>query len=156
MQMTLVLECIRCLHCDLVLVETMPAFLLTHYCKIQGCDDCDNMVQHDCLTYQGQSGSGMWSNTNHSIRAIVTGAITISDSTTVNVGIKLNAFVYNTISAWYREDASETLPGHTALAQAPAPAPGPATAPMAAIMAAPMAAPAAAPTPAMAPSGCVY
>ena len=79
-------------------------------CKMQVCDDnCDNMVQHDCLTYEGQSGSAMWSANNQSIHAIVTGARTLSDGTTQNVGIKLNAFVYNTLSAWYNEDASENL-----------------------------------------------
>ena len=78
---------------------------------VQGCgDDCDNMVQHSCLTYEGQSGSGMWSENNQTIHSIVTGAVTLSDGTVENVGIKLNAFVYNTISGWYNEDASESLP----------------------------------------------
>ncbi|KAL3134293.1 hypothetical protein ABBQ38_006555 [Trebouxia sp. C0009 RCD-2024] len=73
-------------------------------------DNCDNMVQHSCLTYEGQSGSSMWSGNNQSIRSIVTGAWTLPDGTTHNVGIKLNAFVYNTISTWYSEDEMEQLP----------------------------------------------
>ena len=59
-------------------------------------DDCDNMVQHSCLTYEGQSGSGMWAQNNLTIHSIVTGAVTLSDSTNLNVGIQLNDFVYNT------------------------------------------------------------
>lgn len=73
-------------------------------------DNCDNMVQHSCLTYEGQSGSSMWSGNNQSIHSIVTGARTLSDGTTQNVGIKLNTFVYNTISSWYNEDETEQLP----------------------------------------------
>ena len=88
----------------------MQAFHLTQFCNMQVCDGpCDNMVQHDCLTYEGQSGSAMWSSDNQSIHAIVTGARTLSDGTTQNVGIKLNPFVYNTLSGWYNEDASENL-----------------------------------------------
>ncbi|KAL3138251.1 hypothetical protein ABBQ32_006069 [Trebouxia sp. C0010 RCD-2024] len=79
--------------------------------SLEVCDDnCDNMVQHSCLTYEGQSGSGMWSGNNQSIHSIVTGAVTLSDGTTQNVGIKLNTFVYNTISTWYNEDSTEQLP----------------------------------------------
>ncbi|DBA99843.1 hypothetical protein WJX77_006939 [Trebouxia sp. C0004] len=73
-------------------------------------DDCDNMVQHSCLTYEGQSGSGMWSQNNQTIHSIVTGAVTVSDGTSHNVGIQLNDFVYNTIVGWYNEDATEPLP----------------------------------------------
>lgn len=93
-------------------LETMQAFHLTQSGNMQGYDGpSDNMVQHDCLTYAGQAGSAMWSGRGHnqSIRAIVTGAQTLSDGTTQNVGIKLNSFVYNTLSAWYNEDASENL-----------------------------------------------
>lgn len=68
------------------------------------------MVQHSCLTYEGQSGSGMWSENNQSIHSIVTGAVTLSDGTNLNVGIQLNDFVYNTIVGWYNEDATEALP----------------------------------------------
>ncbi len=67
------------------------------------------MVQHSCLTYEGQSGSGMWSENNQTIHSIVTGAVTLSDGTNLNVGIQMNDFVYNTIAGWYNEDASETL-----------------------------------------------
>ena len=78
---------------------------------MQGCgDDCDNMVQHSCLTYEGQSGSGMWAQNNLTIHSIVTGAVTLSDGTNLNVGIQLNDFVYNTIVGWYNEDATEALP----------------------------------------------
>ena len=68
------------------------------------------MVQHSCLTYEGQSGSGMWGQTNQTIHSIVTGAVTLSDGTNLNVGIQMNDFVYNTIVGWYNEDATETLP----------------------------------------------
>ena len=71
---------------------------------------CDNMVQHSCLTYEGQSGSGMWSDNNQTIHAIVTGAMTFGDGPNHNVGIKLNTFVYNTLAQWYNEDATEALP----------------------------------------------
>ena len=90
----------------------MQAFHFIQSGNMQVCDgNCDNMVQHDCLTYEGQAGSAMWSGSGHnqSIRAIVTGARTLSDGTSQNVGIKLNSFVYNTLSAWYNEDASEKL-----------------------------------------------
>ena len=88
---------------------------------VQGCgDDCGNMVQHSCLTYEGQSGSGMWSENNQTIHSIVTGAVTLSDGTNLNVGIQLNSFVYNTIVGWYNEDASEPLPLTPAPPSAPA------------------------------------
>ena len=88
---------------------------------LQGCgDDCDNMVQHTCLTYEGQSGSGMWSENNQSIHSIVTGAISLDNNDNLNVGIMLNPFVYNTISSWYNEDASEPLPLTPAPPSAPA------------------------------------
>ena len=70
---------------------------------------CDNMIQHNCLSYSGQSGSGMWSGSNQTIRSILTGTRTLSDGTTQNVGIKLNTFVYDTISTWYSEDEAEHL-----------------------------------------------
>ena len=90
----------------------MQASYLTQFGKIQVCDgNCDNMVQHDCLTYEGQAGSAMWSGSGHnqSIRAIATGARILSDGTTQNVGIKMNSFVYNTLSGWAKEDAPENL-----------------------------------------------
>jgi V8-like Glu-specific endopeptidase len=81
-------------------------------------DACSNMVKHDCLTSQGQSGSGIWDNTNTTVRAIVTGAFTIGN-TNYNVGTEMNPFVYNTIAQWYNEDATEPL----ALTPAPPSAP---------------------------------
>ena len=88
---------------------------------VQGCgEDCDNMVQHSCLTYEGQSGSGMWSSNNQTIHSIVTGAITIDNNDNLNVGIQMNAFVYNTIAGWYNEDQSEALPLTPAPPSAPA------------------------------------
>lgn len=78
------------------------------------------MVQHSCLTYEGQSGSGMWSGDNQTIHAIVTGAITVDDGDTLNVGTQMNAFVYNTIAQWYNEDSSEALPLTPAPPSAPA------------------------------------
>ena len=107
------------------LLETCKHFMSLNG-KMQVCDDyCDNIVQHDCLTFEGQAGSAMWSGSGHnqSIRAIVTGARTLSDGTVQNVGIKLNAFVYNTLSAWYKEDASETEP----LTRVPVPPSSPAS-----------------------------
>ena len=107
---TWLLNCIACCCCCHYASCIVQAFVITLFCMVQVCDDrCDNMVQHDCLTYEGQSGSAMWSSNNQSIRGIVTGARTLSDGTTQNVGIKLNAFVYNTLSSWYNEDASEPL-----------------------------------------------
>ena len=35
------------------------------------------------------------------IRAVLTGALTMSDGTTLNTATELNAFVYNTIAGWY-------------------------------------------------------
>ena len=67
------------------------------------------MVQHSCLTYEGQSGSGMWSKNNQIIHSIVTGAVSLSDGTNLNVGIQLNSFVYITIVGWYNGDAIESL-----------------------------------------------
>ncbi|KAL3150230.1 hypothetical protein ABBQ32_000088 [Trebouxia sp. C0010 RCD-2024] len=90
---------------------------------VEACgDDCDNMVQHSCLAYKGQAGSSLWSGKNtRYIRAIITGARTLSDGTHQNVGIKLNAFVYNTICSWYNED--ETIELESAGHQSRAPAP---------------------------------
>ncbi len=34
------------------------------------------------------------------IRAVLTGALTMSDGTTLNTATELNAFVYNTIAGW--------------------------------------------------------
>ena len=78
--------------------------------QVCGDDACDNMVQHSCLAYQGQSGSGMWNQNNQTLVSIITGGLTLSDGSSLNVGIKLNAFVYNTIAGWYNEDAAESLP----------------------------------------------
>ena len=78
------------------------------------------MVQHSCLTYEGQSGSGMWSSDNQTIHAIVTGAITLDDNENLNVGVQMNTFVYNTIAGWYDEDESEALPLTPAPPSAPA------------------------------------
>ncbi len=78
---------------------------------MQGCGEaCDNMVQHDCLTFEGQSGSGMWDESNQLIHAIVTGAVSLSNGSIINVGTQLNEFVYNTLAGWYSEDAAENLP----------------------------------------------
>lgn len=78
------------------------------------------MVQHSCLTYEGQSGSGMWSANNQTIHAIVTGAVTVDNGDTLNVGTQMNDFVYNTIAQWYNEDSSEALPLTPAPPSAPA------------------------------------
>ena len=139
----------------------MQALHLTQFCELQDCDDCDNIVQHDCLTSNGQSGSGMWSNDNQIIRAIVTGDRTLSNGTTLNVGIRLNDFVFNTISTWYNEDAALAQAPSSAAAPMPASVAAPVAAPMAAssaassaaLMAAPAPAPMAAPTPTKAPRG---
>ncbi len=77
---------------------------------VQGCDDCDNMVQYGCLTYEGQSGSGMWSENNQTIHSIVTGSVTLSEGKNLNVGIQINDFVYNTIVGWFNDDATEAVP----------------------------------------------
>lgn len=75
-------------------------------------DRCNNMVVHDCLSYEGQSGSAIWSTEgqNRTIRAILTGAIQESDGPLYNVGTALNSFVYNTIVGWYNEDVTAGLP----------------------------------------------
>ena len=128
---------------SVVMIEALciaPAFHVTLFCMVQVCDDrCDNMVQHDCLTYEGQSGSAMWSSNDQSVRGIVTGARTLSDGTTQNVGIKFNAFVYNTVSAWYNEDTSEPLALASVAPSASMAAPM--GAPLGARLAAPMGAP---------------
>lgn len=74
-------------------------------------DRCSNMVVHDCLSYEGQSGSAIWSTDgqNRTVRAILTGALQESDGTTYNVGTQLNSFVYNTIVSWYNEDVTQGL-----------------------------------------------
>ena len=61
----------------------------------------------------------MWSGVNQTIHAIVTGRIII-DGYEANVGIKLNNFVYNVISAWYNEDKAEYLSFQPTTAPAPA------------------------------------
>lgn len=66
--------------------------------------ECSNMVQHRCTTYEGQSGSAIYSKNDNTIRAIVSGAVYLSNGRTLNVGVELNAFVYNTIVEWYNED----------------------------------------------------
>ncbi len=82
------------------------AFLLP---ALQECGDaCSNMVQHDCLTSQGQSGSGIWDITNTTVYALVTGAFTIG-STNYNVGTEMNPFVYNTVVSWFNESGTETI-----------------------------------------------
>ena len=83
------------------------AFLMP---ALQECGDaCSNMVQHDCLTSQGQSGSGIWDITNTTVYALVTGAFTIG-STNYNVGTEMNPFVYNTVVSWFNESGTETNP----------------------------------------------
>ena len=51
----------------------------------------------------------MWSKNNQIIHSIVTGAVSLSDGTNLNVGIQLNSFVYITIVGWYNGDAIESL-----------------------------------------------
>ncbi|PNH04012.1 hypothetical protein TSOC_009873 [Tetrabaena socialis] len=94
---------------------------------------CDNMVIHNCVSWEGQSGSAMWqvkddsvrsgtlaagggnrsaapapvsaaSKDNNTIRAVLTGVVVLQDGTSLNVGTELNAFVYGTLAAWYSED----------------------------------------------------
>ncbi|KXZ50154.1 hypothetical protein GPECTOR_17g790 [Gonium pectorale] len=110
--------------------------------EIEGCGSgCGNMVVHNCVSWEGQSGSAMWQvgagsqppedgaavtyaatngtdagapgNTtgNNTIRAILTGVIKMSDGTSLNVGTELNAFVYGTLAAWYNEDVREAGQG---------------------------------------------
>lgn len=77
-----------------------------------GCGhDCNNMVMHTCLTYEGQSGSGMWTADNQTIHAIVIGAVTVNvdNGDALNVGTQMNNFVYNTIAQWHNEDSSDAL-----------------------------------------------
>jgi len=40
------------------------------------------------------------------VRAILTGALTMSDGTTLNTATELNAFVYNTIAGWCGQTCS--------------------------------------------------
>jgi V8-like Glu-specific endopeptidase len=77
-----------------------------------GCgSSCDNIVVHDCLSYEGQSGSAIWSTegNNRTVRAVLTGALQESDGTTYNVATQMNAFVYNTVVGWYNEDVTDGL-----------------------------------------------
>ena len=90
----------NCTKHDFVTMQTYTT------CDLQACrGDCDNIVQHSCLTYQGQGGSSLWSRENNRyIHAIATRVRTASYGPDQNVGIMLNAFVYNTIAGWYSED----------------------------------------------------
>ena len=40
------------------------------------------------------------------VRAILTGALTMSDGTTLNTATELNSFVYNTIAGWCASGSS--------------------------------------------------
>mmetsp|Transcript_16296 Transcript_16296/g.48870 ORF Transcript_16296/g.48870 Transcript_16296/m.48870 type:complete len:527 (+) Transcript_16296:514-2094(+) len=87
-------------------------FDFTNGPSVLGCgDQCSNMVVHDCLSYEGQSGSAIWSTegNNRTIRAVLTGALQESDGNTYNVGTQLNSFVYNTVVGWYNEDVTDGL-----------------------------------------------
>ncbi|KAK9838458.1 hypothetical protein WJX81_000661 [Elliptochloris bilobata] len=87
---------------------------------------CANVMTHTCLSTNGQSGSSMWDSSN-AIRAVLTGKVATSDGANMNVGTKLDAYVYNTLAAWYNEDmkaagSNATLPAAPSGPQPPAPA----------------------------------
>ena len=67
------------------------------------------MVQHNCFSSEGQSGSGMWTQSDQAIHAILTGHAIIND-TKVNLGLQINDFVYSTVARWYNEDVADILP----------------------------------------------
>lgn len=75
---------------------------------LRGCGrQCSNLMQHSCLTAEGQSGSAIYQSDNYTIRAIVTGALQMTDGTVINLAVMMNSFVYNTIASWYNADMKE-------------------------------------------------
>ena len=74
---------------------------------VQDCDGgaCANLFQHDCTTWDGQSGSAMWTKNDNIIRGIVTGTVVTNDGNVMNVGLEINNFVYNTIVQWFNDAA---------------------------------------------------
>ncbi|BDA51220.1 probable glutamyl endopeptidase [Coccomyxa sp. Obi] len=86
---------------------------------------CANILQHTCLSSNGQSGSSMWDNSQR-IRAILTGKVSTSDNQDINVGTKINAFVYNTLAQWYNEDLAAAGSNNTLPAAPSGPQPPPA------------------------------
>ncbi|KAG2443879.1 hypothetical protein HXX76_002220 [Chlamydomonas incerta] len=73
---------------------------------------CDNMVVHDCVSWEGQSGSAMWQQ-----RVDNNGS---ADGTSLNVGTELNDFVYGTLATWYNEDYRQQPAAHLQLPPAAA------------------------------------
>lgn len=73
-------------------------------------DACANVFQHTCTTWNGQSGSAMWTRNDHIIRGIVTGSALTYDGSVINVGIEINDFVYDTLVDWYNDAAFEIPP----------------------------------------------
>ncbi|KAK9814047.1 hypothetical protein WJX73_010381 [Symbiochloris irregularis] len=90
-----------------------PAFANIAQCSNDG---CGNIVNHDCLSSDGQSGSGMW-DPSYTLRSILTGKVATSDGSNYNVGTMIDPFVYNTIAQWYNEDGGDN--GNTTLPLAP-------------------------------------
>eukprot|EP00884_Botryococcus_braunii_P022171 jgi/Botrbrau1/8638/Bobra.0196s0032.1 len=99
-----------CQNVDIDYSGNQPAFDNVAQCIDNG---CANILEHTCLSSNGQSGSSMW-DADNKVRAILTGKVSTSDNQAFNVGTKINAFVYNTIAGWYNEDAggnsNNTLP----------------------------------------------
>eukprot|EP00198_Chlamydomonas_reinhardtii_P004368 XP_001693704.1 predicted protein [Chlamydomonas reinhardtii] len=74
---------------------------------------CDNMVVHDCVSWEGQSGSAIWQQDPGS-------SSSSSDGTSLNVGTELNDFVYGTLATWYNEDYQQEPAAHLQLPPAAA------------------------------------
>ena len=75
--------------------------------EISECANCVNMVKHDCISSDGQSGAPLWDKTTLKIHGIITGSLSTNEGTVYNVGTKMNAFVFDTINNWIN---STTLP----------------------------------------------
>ncbi|KAK9839188.1 hypothetical protein WJX81_000049 [Elliptochloris bilobata] len=83
---------------------------------------CANILQHNCVASEGQSGASMWDSSNV-VHAILTGKLTTSAGQSYYVGTKMDAFVYDTLATWFCEDDTaancQAMPGAASASNAP-------------------------------------
>ncbi|BDA46549.1 probable glutamyl endopeptidase [Coccomyxa sp. Obi] len=81
--------------------QNQGVFKEVSQCQNQG---CSNILQHNCVASEGQSGASMWDPTSHRIHSILTGKLSTTEGNSYYVGTKMDAFVFDTLNTWYQED----------------------------------------------------
>jgi len=77
-------------------------------------DPANNIVQHNCDSTHGQSGSPMF-DASRNVRAVLTGG----NSGGINWAVKVDEFVFSTVLGWMQEDGEFAGVGAAAGAGSP-------------------------------------